>query len=108
MFYASQAPDFEGAPQNVSQLGANVITSFVVRNSGPSTIPEVQLTVWWPLNSTESAQEERMGTFLFYPAQITVSFNLLALKWIVSHMKRLGFIGIHTKCVLLAISLFRY
>ena len=69
MFYASQAPDFEGAPQNVSQLGVNVITSFVVRNSGPSTIPEVELTVWWPLNSTESVADERTGTFLLYPAQ---------------------------------------
>ena len=32
---------------NASQLGPVFLTSFVVRNSGPSTVPNVQLVINW-------------------------------------------------------------
>ena len=37
---------------NVSQLGPPVDVSFLIRNSGPSRINNVQLDISWPLNSS--------------------------------------------------------
>ena len=37
---------------NVSQLGPPVDVSFLIRNSGPSRIANVQLDISWPLNSS--------------------------------------------------------
>ena len=34
------------------QLGPAVDVSFLVRNSGPSNIPNAQLDISWPLNSS--------------------------------------------------------
>ena len=54
---------------NASQLGAPVVVSFVVRNSGPSTIGTISLTVNWPLNATDSG-----NNYVIYPAQISVRY----------------------------------
>ena len=40
------------APRNVSQLGPPVDISFLIRNSGPSSIDNIQLDISWPLNGT--------------------------------------------------------
>ena len=37
---------------NVSQLGPPVDISFLIRNSGPSRIANIQLDISWPLNSS--------------------------------------------------------
>ena len=39
-------------PQNVSQLGPPVDVSFLIRNSGPSRVDNIQLDISWPLNGT--------------------------------------------------------
>eukprot|EP00731_Ephydatia_muelleri_P004040 Em0002g216a len=39
---------------SVSPLGPSILTTFTVRNAGPSTIPLVQLNIYWPLNSSET------------------------------------------------------
>eukprot|EP00731_Ephydatia_muelleri_P004044 Em0002g220a len=39
---------------SVSSLGPSILTTFTVRNAGPSTIPLVQLNIYWPLNSSET------------------------------------------------------
>ena len=52
---------------NASQLGVPFLTTFIVRNSGPSTIPNIQLTINWPLNGTETG-----SNFYLYPALIRV------------------------------------
>lgn len=35
---------------NVSQLGPPVDVPFLIRNSGPSRVPNIQLDILWPLN----------------------------------------------------------
>jgi hypothetical protein len=40
------------APRNVSQLGPPVDVSFLIRNSGPSRIDNIQLDISWPLNGS--------------------------------------------------------
>eukprot|EP00731_Ephydatia_muelleri_P004035 Em0002g211a len=39
---------------SASSLGPSILTTFTVRNAGPSTIPLVQLNIYWPLNSSET------------------------------------------------------
>eukprot|EP00731_Ephydatia_muelleri_P004032 Em0002g208a len=39
---------------SVNPLGPSILTTFTVRNAGPSTIPLVQLNIYWPLNSSET------------------------------------------------------
>lgn len=38
--------------RNSTQLGPAVGVSFLIRNSGPSRVSEIQLDVSWPLNGT--------------------------------------------------------
>ncbi len=64
--YADTAPD--AIIENVTQLGPSVRTTFVVRNSGPSTVPTVELNIMWPFEGTDSG----VHSFL-YPAAVTVS-----------------------------------
>ena len=52
---------------NVSQLGAAVDVSFLVRNTGPSRIPNIELDILWPLNSSLTA-----GNYYLYIASIQV------------------------------------
>ena len=37
---------------DVSQLGPAVDVSFLIRNSGPSVVPSIDLEIMWPLSST--------------------------------------------------------
>ena len=53
---------------SVTELGPSVRTTFVVRNSGPSPVPTVELTVMWPIDG----QDTGFNTFV-YPASISVS-----------------------------------
>ena len=57
---------------NVSQLGSPVDVSFLIRNSGPSRIPNIQLDIMWPLNSTLTGEN-----YYFYITSIRVLLALL-------------------------------
>ena len=51
--YADNSQLNEGvALTNITQLGPPVDISFLIRNSGPSRINNVQLDISWPLNSS--------------------------------------------------------
>ena len=56
---------------NVTQLGPEFRTSFVVRNSGPSTVPSVSLTISWPLNGMETG-----NNFYLYPTIISSTVSI--------------------------------
>ena len=58
-----------GSITRVDQLGPTFSVSFVVRNSGPSTVTNIKLVIYWPLNSTNSD-----GFYYLYPAEFSVSF----------------------------------
>ena len=51
--------------EEASELGPAVQGQFVVRNSGPSPIPTLQLEIFWP-SMAESSNE----SFLLYPSRI--------------------------------------
>ena len=59
---------------NATQLGPAFSVSFVVANTGPSTVRMVSLVINWPLSRTDAQDEE---AFFLYPAQITVSDDLI-------------------------------
>ena len=51
--YADNSQLNEGiALTNITQLGPPVDVSFLIRNSGPSSIDNIQLDISWPLNGT--------------------------------------------------------
>ena len=52
---------------NVTQLGPPVDVSFVVRNAGPSQVPNIQLDIQWPLNSVITGEN-----YYFYITSIQV------------------------------------
>ena len=52
-------------PTQASDLGPAVQGQFVVRNSGPSLIPTLQLEIIWP-----SMAEESNNSFIIYPSRI--------------------------------------
>ena len=56
--------------KNVSQLGPPVDVSFLIRNSGPSRVPNIQLDILWPLNGTLTGE-----TYYLYITSIQVSYN---------------------------------
>ena len=54
---------------NVSQLGAAVDVSFLVRNTGPSRVPTIELDILWPLNSSNT-----LGNYYLYISSIQVQW----------------------------------
>ena len=56
---------------NVSQLGPPVDVSFLIRNSGPSRIANIQLDISWPLNSTVTGEN-----YYLYITSIQVTRHL--------------------------------
>ena len=50
----------------VADLGPEFVTTFTVGNLGPSIIPTSKLTIYWPLNVTDSDQ------YYLYPTGLTV------------------------------------
>ena len=68
--YADNSQLNEGvALTNITQLGPPVDVSFLIRNSGPSRIGNVQLDISWPLNSTMIGEN-----FYLYIVSIEVWF----------------------------------
>jgi len=63
----SRAPP-TGNITSVDQLGPMFTVSFVVRNSGPSTVGRIRLVIHWPLNGSNTD-----GFYYLYPAQFSVS-----------------------------------
>jgi len=61
--YSNTAPN--GNVTNVTQLGPAVRTSFVIRNSGPSTIPTIRLVIKYVTNNNEKVQKQ-VCTFAGY------------------------------------------
>ena len=55
-------------PKSVAQLGPAVAVSFLIRNSGPSRVPEMQLNILWPLNGTATTE----SNYYLYIASIKV------------------------------------
>lgn len=51
---------------DVTDLGPRINVSFVIRNSGPSTVPNIQLSIFWPLQPPD---EDLL--YYLYPAQRT-------------------------------------
>lgn len=54
---------------NLTQLGDQVIASFVIRSSGPSVVPTVEFTLFWPLDGMETTADNRY--YYLYPAAIS-------------------------------------
>ena len=48
----------------VAELGPAVSGLFVVRNSGPSVIPNLLLTIFWP------SMGDSDGNFIIYPSRV--------------------------------------
>ena len=51
--YADNSQLIDGGMEltNIAQLGPPVDVSFLIRNSGPSVVSNIQLDIQWPLNS---------------------------------------------------------
>lgn len=64
--YSNNATD--AAVQNVTQLGPSFTTTFTVRNSGPSTVREISLTINWPIQTIGANSD----TYFLYPAAVSV------------------------------------
>lgn len=56
---------------NVSQLGPAVDVSFLVRNSGPSRVPSINLEIMWPLSSTLTGEN-----FYLYITSVQVGYDV--------------------------------
>ena len=61
---------------NVTQLGLRSVTSFVVRNTGPSTVDVISLVIDWPSQSTELGSN---GTYLLYLASASMVMIMMYL-----------------------------
>ena len=71
--YSDNSAISEGdALTNVTQLGPPVDVSFLIRNSGPSRIANIQLDILWPLNSTLTAE-----SYYLYITSVKVSILLI-------------------------------
>ena len=69
--YSDNSAISEGvALTNVSQLGPPVDVSFLIRNSGPSRIANIQLDISWPLNSSMIGE-----SYYLYVTSIQVRYH---------------------------------
>ena len=58
---------------NLTQLGDQLSTSLVVRSRGPSIVPNVEVTIYWPLNGVEIGPSagNTESRYYLYPALIS-------------------------------------
>ena len=48
----SRLNESQEALADITQLGPSVGVSFRIQNNGPSSVPNIQLDIQWPLNSS--------------------------------------------------------
>ena len=65
---------------NVSQLGPAVDVSFLIRNSGPSRVPSIDLEILWPLSSTLTGEN-----YYLYITSVQVANSVIMLMYTLSH-----------------------
>ena len=92
--YADNSQLNEGvALTNITQLGPPVDISFLIRNSGPSRINNVQLDISWPLNSSMIGEN-------FYLYITSIQVRLIGLSKCQSNSLSLSFsLSLSLPCV---------